>query len=168
LLGIGERLLGRLFDRWRLLWFIGGTGVCFPRVRTLQAKLQPWYSLAAIFRALARLEAAGVLVRVHRRMRNAGKVVQGATLYVFSKITEAEKAMVRKVSRIAKATARAIRPKLWPRSESHSAPVPSENLILLSGKRGKPAPDVSAHDRASVGLQMKELLASLKGRSAAA
>ena len=50
------------------------TGVCFPRVRTLQEKLQPWYSRASIFRALEKLEAAGVLVRVHRRMRNAGKL----------------------------------------------------------------------------------------------
>ena len=47
------------------------TGVCFPRVRTLQEKLQPWFSRASIFRALDRFEAAGVLVRVHRRMRNA-------------------------------------------------------------------------------------------------
>ena len=37
------------------------TGVCFPRVRTLQEKLQPWFSRASIFRALDRLEAAGVL-----------------------------------------------------------------------------------------------------------
>ena len=59
------------------------TGVCFPRVRTLQAKLQPWYSRASIFRALDRLEAVGVLTRVSRRMRNAKKVVQGASLYVF-------------------------------------------------------------------------------------
>ena len=73
------------------------TGVCFPRVRTLQAKLQPWYSRASIFRALDRLEAAGVLVRVHRRMRNAAKVVQGASLYVFAKLTEAERAMSEKL-----------------------------------------------------------------------
>ena len=79
------------------------TGVCFPRVRTLQAKLQPWYSRAAIFRALDRLEAAGVLVRVHRRMRNAAKVVQGASLYVFGRITEAEQKMVRKAKALAKA-----------------------------------------------------------------
>ena len=37
-----------------------------------------------------------MLVRVHRRMRNAAKVVQGASLYVFAKITEAEQAMVTK------------------------------------------------------------------------
>ena len=51
------------------------TGVCFPRVRTLQAKLQPWYSRAAIFRALDRLEAAGVLVRVpqaHEERKEGG------------------------------------------------------------------------------------------------
>ena len=40
------------------------TGVCFPRVRTLQEKLQPWYSRASIFRALDRLEAAGSFTRV--------------------------------------------------------------------------------------------------------
>ena len=53
--------------------------------------------------------------RVHRRMRNAGKVVQGASLYVFGRITEAEKKMVQKAKALAKATARAIRPVLWPR-----------------------------------------------------
>src|SRR6516162_8019085 len=41
------------------------TGVCFPRVRTLQERLWPWFSRASIFRALDRLEAAGVLVRIH-------------------------------------------------------------------------------------------------------
>ena len=40
------------------------TGACFPRVRTLQEKLWPRFSRASIFRALDRLEAAGVLVRV--------------------------------------------------------------------------------------------------------
>jgi len=144
------------------------TGVCFPRVRTLQAKLQPWYSRAAIFRALDRLEAAGVLVRVHRRMKNAKKVVQGASLYVFAKLTEAEQAMAQKMRKLAKATARAIRPPFWLRSESHSGPVPAENLIFYSGKRGKPAPEPSTFDRASVGLQMRELLASLKRRPSAA
>ena len=75
---------------------------------------------------------AGIVQRVSRRMRNAGKVVQGATLYVFAEITEVEKTMVRKVGQLAKATARAVRPVLWPRrpSESQSAPVPSENLIF--------------------------------------
>jgi hypothetical protein len=144
------------------------SGVCFPRVRTLQARLQPWYSRASIFRALDRLEAAGVLVRVHRRARNAGKVVQRASLYVFAKFTEAEQAMVTKAKALAKATARAVRPVLWPRSESQSARVPAENLILLSGKRGKPAPEASPDDRASVGLQMRELLASLRRRPHAA
>jgi predicted transcriptional regulator len=140
------------------------SGVCFPCVRTLQERLQPWYSRASIFRALDRLEAAGVLVRVHRRMRNAKKVVQGATLYVFAKITEAEQKMVQKAKALAKATARAVRPVLWPRrsSESQSARVPAENLILLFGNREKPAPDVSAHDRAGIGLQMRALLESLK------
>ena len=145
------------------------TGICFPRVRTLQERLQPWFSRAAIFRALARLEACGILSRVHRRMRNAGKVVQGATLYVFAKFSEVEKTMARKVGQLAKATARAIRPVLWPRksSESHSARVPSENLILRSKSGEKPAPDVSAHDRAGVGLQMQELLGALRLKSAA-
>ncbi len=140
------------------------TGVCFPSVRALQERLWPQFSRAAIFRAMNRLEACGVLVRVHRRMKNAGKVVQGATLYVFAKITEAEKTMVRKVGQLAKATARAIRPALWPRrpSESQSARVPSENLIFRSKSREKPAPDVAAHDRAGIGLQMRELLARLK------
>jgi predicted transcriptional regulator len=146
------------------------TGVCFPRVRTLQEKLWPRFSRASIFRALDRLEAHGFVQRVHRRMRNAKKVVQGASLYVFGRITEAEKTMVRKAKALAKAAARAVRPVLWPRrpSESQSAPVPSENLILLSGKRGKPASDVSDHDRASIGLQMRELLASLKRRPSGA
>ena len=141
------------------------TGVCFPRVRTLQEKLWPWYSRAS--RALDRLEAAGVLVRVHRRMRNAAKVVQGATLYVFAKITEAEKTMVRKVCQLAKATARAVRPVLWHGrpSESQSARVPSENLISRSKSGEKPALEVSACDRASMGLQMKALLNSLKAAS---
>ena len=114
------------------------TGVCFPRVRTLQAKLRPWYSRAAIFRALDRLEAAGVLVRVHRRMRNAGKVVQGASLYVFAKITEAEKTMAQKMRSAGEGYgARCPAPVLWPRqsSESQSAPVPAENPIFYSGKR---------------------------------
>ena len=99
-------------------------------------------------------------------MKNAGKVVQGASLYVFAKITEADLAMVKKAKALAKATARAVRPALWPRksSESQSARVPSENLIFRSKSRGKPAPDVSAHDRAGVGLQMRDLLASLRGR----
>ena len=140
------------------------TGVVFPRVRTLQEKLRPWYSRASIFRALDRIEAAGVLVRVHRRMRNAAKVVQGATLYVFGRITEAEQKMVQKAKALAKTTARAVRPAFWPRrpSESHSAPVPSENLIFRSKSGEKPAPDVSACDRATVGLQMRGLLASLR------
>jgi hypothetical protein len=140
------------------------TGVCFPRVRTLQEKLWPHYSRAAIFRALARLEAAGVLVRVARRMRNAGKVVQAASLYVFAKLTEAEQAMGQKLRTLAKATARAIWPVLWPRrlSESQSAPVPSENLIFRSKSGEKPAPGVSDHERAGIGLQMRALLASLK------
>jgi hypothetical protein len=144
------------------------TGVCFPSIRTLQEKLCPWFSRAAIFRALDRLEAAGVLVRVHRRMKNAAKVVQGASLYVFAKITEAELAMVQKALALAKATARVVRPVLWPRksSESHSARVPSENLFFRSKRMEKPAPDVSANDRAGIGLQMRELLASLKGRPA--
>jgi len=142
------------------------TGVCFPRVRTLQATLHPWYSRAAIFRALDRLEAAGVLVRVHRRMRNAAKVVQGASLYVFAKITEAEQAMSQKMRKLAKATARAVRPVLWPRklSGSQSAPVPTENPIFYSGKRAVPSVEPSAHERASIGLQVRELLASLKRR----
>jgi hypothetical protein len=146
------------------------TGVCFPRVRTLQEKLCPWFSRASIFRALERLEAAGVLVRVHRRIRNAKKVVQGASLYVFGRITEAEQKMVQKAKALAKAAARAIRPMLWPRrpSESHSAPVPSENLFFRSKSGEKPAPDVSAHDRAGIGLQMRGLLASLKRRPLAA
>jgi predicted transcriptional regulator len=144
------------------------TGVCFPRVRTLQERLQPWYSRAAIFRALDRLEASGIVQRVSRRMRNAGKVVQGATLYVFGRITEAEKTMVRKVGQLAKATARAIRPVLWPRSESQSASVPAENLIFRSKSGEKPALEVLACDRASIGLQMRELLASLKRRPSGA
>jgi hypothetical protein len=142
------------------------TGVCFPRVRTLQAKLQPWYSRASIFRALDRLEAVGVLTRVSRRLRNAKKVVQGASLYVFGRITEAEQKMVQKAKALAKATARAVRPVLWRGrpSESQSARVPAENLILLSGKREKPPVAPSKQERSSVGLQMRELLASLKRR----
>jgi predicted transcriptional regulator len=145
------------------------TGVCFPRVRTLQERLQPWFSRAAIFRALNRLEACGVLVRVSRRMKNAGKVVQGASLYVFAKITEAELAMVQKAKALAKATARAVRPVLWRGrpSESQSALVPSENLFFRAKRVEKPAPDV-AHDRAGIGLQMRDLLASLKRRPFAA
>ena len=146
------------------------TGACFPRVRTLQARLQPWYSKASIQRALNRLEACGIVQRVHRRMKNAAKVVQGASLYVFARMTEAEQAMARKLGKLAKATARAVRPMLWPRRPSESQPerVPSVNPILLSGKRGKPAPEASPDDRASVGLQMKALLASLKRRPLAA
>ena len=144
------------------------TGVCFPRVRTLQERLQPWYSRAAIFRALDRLEAAGVLVRVHRRMRNAKKVVQGASLYVFAALTEAEKAMAKAAGNLAKAAARAIRPPFWLRPESQGARVPAENLLFRSKNRGKPAPEPSVNDRASVGLQMRELLASLRRRPSAA
>ena len=144
------------------------TGVCFPRVRTLQAKLQPWYSRASIFRALDRLEAVGVLTRVSRRLRNAKKVVQGASLYVFGRITEAEQKMVQKAKALAKATARAVRPVLWRGrpSESQSARVPSENLFFRSKNGEKPALNVSAHDRAGIGLQMRDLLASLRGRQA--
>jgi hypothetical protein len=103
-------------------------------------------------------------------MRNAGKVVQGATLYVFAKFSKVEKTMVRKVGQLAKATARAIRPVLWPRrsSESQSAPVPAENLFFRSKSGEKPALEVLACDRASIGLQMRELLASLKRRPSAA
>jgi len=103
-------------------------------------------------------------------MRNAGKVVQGATLYVFGRITEVEKTMVQKAKALAKATARAVRPALWLRrpSESHSAPVPAENLIFRSKSGEKPALEVLACDRASIGLQMRELLASLKRRPSAA
>ena len=146
------------------------TGVCFPSVRALQERLQPWFSRAAIFRALNRLEASGVLVRVSRRMKNAGRVVQGATLYVFAKITETELAMVQKAKALAKATARAVRPVLWPRksSESQSARVPSENLFFGSKSVEKPALEVTAYDRAGIGLQMRELLASLKRRPSAA
>ena len=144
------------------------TGVCFPRVRTLQERLWPWFSRASIFRALDRLEAAGVLVRIHRRMKNAAKVVQGASLYVFAKLTEAEQKMAQILRTLAKSTARAVRPVLWPRrsSESQSASVPSENLFFRSKSGEKPAPDVSAHDRAGIGLQMRALLASLRGPAA--
>jgi hypothetical protein len=127
------------------------TGTCFPRVRTLQEKLWPHFSRASIFRALERLEAAGVVVRVHRRMKNARKVVQGASLYVFAKITEAEQKMVQKAKALAKATARAVRPVLWRGrpSESQSARVPAENLILFSGKREKP-PVAAIHSQVGV------------------
>jgi predicted transcriptional regulator len=140
------------------------TGVCFPQVRTLQERLQPWYSRASIFRALDRLEACGIVQRVHRRMRNAKKVVQGASLYVFARVTEAEQAMVKKLRTLAKATARAVRPVLWPRrsSESQSARVPSENLIFRVKRVEKPALEASPQERASIGLQMRALLASLK------
>ncbi len=146
------------------------TGACFPRVRTLQEKLWPHFSRASIFRALEAIEASGVLTRVSRRMRHAGKVVQGATLYVFGWITEAEQKMVQKAKTLAKATARAVRPVLWPRrpSESQSAPVPSENLFFRSKSGEKPALEVTTCDRASIGLQMRELLASLKRRPSAA
>jgi predicted transcriptional regulator len=146
------------------------TGVCFPRVRTLQERLQPWYGRASIFRALDRLEASGIVQRVHRRMRNAAKVVQGASLYVFAKLTEVEQKMVQKAKALAKATARAVRPVLWPRksSESHYGSVPAENLILRSKSGEKPALEVAACDRASIGLQMQGLLASLKRRPLAA
>ncbi len=146
------------------------TGACFPRVRTLQEKLWPHFSRASIFRALEAIEAAGVLTRVHRRMRNAAKVVQGASLYVFGRITEAEQKMVQKAKTLAKATARAVRPVLWPRrpSESQSAPVPAENLFFRSKSGEKPALEVAACDRASIGLQMRGLLASLKRRPSAA
>jgi hypothetical protein len=132
------------------------TGACFPRIKTLQERLQP-----------NRLEAAGVLSRVSRRMKNAGKVVQGASLYVFARITEAEQKMVQKAKALAKATARVIRPALWPHrsSESQSARVPSENLFFRSKRVEKPALEVSAHDRVAIGLQMRALLASLKGRT---
>jgi hypothetical protein len=62
-----------------------------------------------------------------------------------------------------KTVARVVRPVLWPRrsSESQSASVPSENLILLSEKREK---EPASRDRESIGFQMRELLASLKGR----
>ena len=137
------------------------TGVCFPRVRTLQEKLWPWFSRASIFRALNRLEAAGVLVRVHRRMRNVGKVVQGASLYVFGRITEAEQKMAQKAKALAKAAARAVGAVLRsrPSSESQPARVPAENLIFISEKEGKPP---STQERANVGLQMRELLKSLR------
>jgi predicted transcriptional regulator len=140
------------------------TGVCFPCIRTLQERLQPWFSRASIFRALNRLEAAGVVVRVSRRMRNAGKVVQGASLYVFAKFTEVEQAMAQKMRKLVKIAARAVRPVLWPRrpSESQSAPVPAENLFFRSGKRGNPALEASPQERAGIGLQMKALLASLR------
>jgi predicted transcriptional regulator len=140
------------------------TGVCFPCVRTLQEKLQPWFSRASIFRALDRLEACGIVQRVHRRMKNAGKIVQGATLYVFAQLTEAEKKMAAKASKLVKAAAAVIRPVLWPRksSESQSARVPSENLFFRSKRVEKPAPEVAAHDQAGIGLQMKALLASLR------
>ena len=94
-------------------------------------------------------------------------MVQGATLYVFAKITEAEQTMVRKVKASSRRPRRAlIRPVLWPRrsSESQSAPVPAENLIFRSKSGEKPALEVAAHDRAGIGLQMRELLASLKRR----
>jgi hypothetical protein len=139
-------------------------GRCFPHVRTLQERLRPWYSRASIFRALDRLEAAGILMRVSRRMRNAKKVVQGATLYVFARLAEAEKAMVTKAKALAKATARAVRPVLWPRksSESQSAPVPSENLFFRVKRVEKATLEASSQERASIGLQMRALLASLK------
>jgi len=146
------------------------TGVCFPRVGTLKEKLQPWYSRASIFRALDRLEAAGVLVRVHRRMRNVAKVVQGASLYLFAKITEAEQKMTQKLRTLAKTTARAIRPAFWPRrpSESQRAPVPAENLIFLSVKKVDTPIEPSKSERMGIGLQMRELLASLKRSAIAA
>ena len=87
---------------------------------------------------------------------------------MFAKITEAELAMVQKAKALAKATARTVRPVLWPRksSESQSARVPSENLFFRSKRMEKPTLDVSAHDRAGIGLQMRALLASLRGPAA--
>jgi hypothetical protein len=139
-------------------------GRCFPCVRTLQERLRPWFSRASIFRALERLEAAGMLLRVHRRMKNAKKVVQGASLYVFARLTEAEKDMAQKLRKLAKATARAVRPALWPcrPSESRSARVPAENPFFRSKSGGKSALEASPQERASIGLQMRALLASLK------
>jgi hypothetical protein len=101
-------------------------------------------------------------------MKNAGKVVQGASLYVFAQLTEAEKAMASAAKTLVKAAARVIRPALWPRrpSESQSARVPSENLFFRSKRMEKPTLDVSAHDRAGIGLQMRALLASLRGPAA--
>ena len=89
---------------------------------------------------------------------------------MFAKITEAELAMVQKAKALAKATARTVRPVLWPRksSESQSARVPSENLFFKARKVEKPALEVTAHDRAGIGLQMRALLASLKRRPFAA
>ena len=116
------------------------TGICFPRVRTLQEKLCPWFSRASIFRALERLEAAGVLVRVHRRMRNAAKVVQGASLYVFAKFSEAEKTMAKAAGNLAKATARAIRPPFWLRSEFSERARSCGEPYFLFWKTGKTCP----------------------------
>jgi hypothetical protein len=48
-------------------------------------------------------------------MKNAVKVVQGASLYVFARLTEAEKGMAQKASKLVKAAARVARPVLWPR-----------------------------------------------------
>jgi hypothetical protein len=59
-------------------------------------------------------------------MKNAGKVVQGASLYVLAKITEAEVDMMQKLRKLARVTARAIKPVLFSRSESQSARVPSD------------------------------------------
>jgi hypothetical protein len=146
------------------------TGACFPRVRTLQEKLWPRFSRASIFRALDRLEAAGVLVRVHRRMRNAVKVVQGASLYVFGKLTEAEQAMAKKAKALAKTAARAIRPVLWLRksSGSQNARVPAENLFFMPVKKVDTPIEPSKSERMGIGLQMRELLASLKRSAIAA
>ena len=146
------------------------TGVCFPRVRTLQERLWPHFSRASIFRALDRLEAAGVLVRVSRRMRNAAKVVQGATLYVFAKITKAEHEMAQKAKALAKTAARAIRPAFWPRrpSESQNARVPAENLFFMPVKKVDTPIEPSKSERMGIGLQMRELLASLKRSAIAA
>ena len=143
------------------------TGVCFPRVRTLQERLRPWYSRAAIFRALDRLEASGIASSASiGACGERGRWCKARPFTCSPRFSEAEQTMVQKAKALAKATARAVRPVLWLRksSESHSALVPSENLIVLSEKRRKTAPDVSAHDRAGIGLQMRELLASLKRR----
>jgi len=56
----------------------------------------------------------------------------------------------------------------WGRIGRASARVPSENLFFGSKSVEKPALEVTAYDRAGIGLQMRELLASLKRRPSAA
>ena len=134
------------------------TVVCFPRIKTLQERLWPQFSRAAIFRALDRLEAAGIVRRVSQAHEERGETCAGRNPLRVRPDHRSRAEHGAEGEGACQGDGARDPASLWPRrpSESQSVPVPSENLIFRSKSGEKPALEVATCDRASIGLQMRD------------